>query len=101
MLLTGLEVPLTTLFLARVNLESGEITYCNAGHPPALLFRENHEVEELPSCGPVLGAISRASFANGNAQLLPGGRWMDGGPWVVPDMSMYSRTGRWESGPVR
>ncbi len=37
LLLTGLELPLTTLFLARVNLESGDLTYCNAGHPPALL----------------------------------------------------------------
>jgi prepilin-type processing-associated H-X9-DG protein len=41
-------------------------------------------------------------FADGHVQwlLLPGGRWIDGGPWVVPDMSMYSRTGRWEPGPV-
>src|SRR5205823_3160042 len=37
LLLTGLDVPLTTLFLARINLENGDLTYCNAGHPPALL----------------------------------------------------------------
>ena len=72
LLLTGLEVPLTTLFLARVNLESGDLTYCNAGHPPALLLRENSEVEELRAGGPVLGAISRAAFANGSARLRPG-----------------------------
>jgi serine phosphatase RsbU (regulator of sigma subunit) len=72
LLLTGLEVPLTTLFLARVNLDSGELTYCNAGHPPALLLRENSEVEELRAGGPVLGAISRAAFANGSARLRPG-----------------------------
>jgi serine phosphatase RsbU (regulator of sigma subunit) len=72
LLLTGVEVPLTTLFLARVNLESGDLTYCNAGHPPALLLRENNEVEELRAGGPVLGAISRASFSNGDARLCPG-----------------------------
>src|SRR3984893_18318636 len=69
LLLTGLEVPLATLFLARVNLENGELTYCNAGHPPALLLRENGEVEELRAGGPVLGALSGASFANGSERL--------------------------------
>jgi serine phosphatase RsbU (regulator of sigma subunit) len=72
LLLAGLEVPLTTLFLARLNLESGDLTYCNAGHPPALLLRENGEVDELRVGGPVLGAISRTSFANGVARLCPG-----------------------------
>jgi len=72
LLLTGLEVPLTTLFLARVNLENGELTYCNAGHPPAVLLRENSEVEELRAGGPVLGALSAASFANGSERLCPG-----------------------------
>jgi sigma-B regulation protein RsbU (phosphoserine phosphatase) len=72
LLLTGLEAPLTTLFLARVHLESGEFIYCNAGHPPALLLRQNDEIEELRTGGPVLGAISRASYANGNARLSPG-----------------------------
>ncbi|HET6176676.1 MAG TPA: PP2C family protein-serine/threonine phosphatase [Candidatus Sulfotelmatobacter sp.] len=72
LLLTGFEVPLTTLFLGRINLESGDLVYCNAGHPPALLLRENNEVEELRAGGPVLGAISRASFANGSVRLCPG-----------------------------
>jgi sigma-B regulation protein RsbU (phosphoserine phosphatase) len=72
LLLTGLEVPLTTLFLARVNLESGDLSYCNAGHPPALLLRENNEVEELRVGGPVLGVISKAAFVNGSARVCPG-----------------------------
>jgi prepilin-type N-terminal cleavage/methylation domain-containing protein/prepilin-type processing-associated H-X9-DG protein len=43
------------------------------------------------------------AFVDGHVQWLrfPGGQWIDGGPWVVPDMSMYSRTGRWETAPVR
>jgi serine phosphatase RsbU (regulator of sigma subunit) len=72
LLLTGLELPLTTLFLARVNLESGDLTYCNAGHPPALLIHENNEAEELCAGGPVLGVNSGTVFANGIATLSPG-----------------------------
>src|SRR5207245_743756 len=42
------------------------------------------------------------AFVDGHVRWLPfhGGQWIDGGPWVVPDMSMYSRTGQWEAGPV-
>jgi len=72
LLLTGLDVPLTTPFLARVNLESGDLTYCNAGHPPALLIRENSDFQELCAGGPVLGAISKAMFVNGSTRLCPG-----------------------------
>jgi prepilin-type processing-associated H-X9-DG protein len=43
------------------------------------------------------------AFVDGHVEWLPfpGGRWIDGGPWVVPDMAMYSRTGHWEASPVR
>jgi serine phosphatase RsbU (regulator of sigma subunit) len=68
----GLEVPLTTVFLARINLESGDLVYCNAGHPPTLLIRANDEIQELGIGGPVLGAISNAPFTNGVARLWPG-----------------------------
>ncbi len=41
-------------------------------------------------------------FVDGHAKWLrmPGGSFTDGGPWVVPDMSMYSRTGQWEDKKV-
>ena len=41
-------------------------------------------------------------FVDGHAKWLrlPGGTFTDGGPWVVPDMSMYSRTGQWEDKAV-
>lgn len=69
LLLTGIEFPLTTVFLARLNLPSGELTYCNAGHPPVLLVRENSEVEELSQGGPVLGVNTGQPFWNGKARL--------------------------------
>jgi prepilin-type N-terminal cleavage/methylation domain-containing protein/prepilin-type processing-associated H-X9-DG protein len=48
------------------------------------------------------GEGNNFAHVDGHVQWLrfPGGRWTDGGPWVVPDMSMYSRTGRWETAPV-
>jgi serine phosphatase RsbU (regulator of sigma subunit) len=69
LLLSSLEFPLTTLFVARLNPESGELTYCNAGHPPALLIGEKSDVQELRVGGPVLGAISGARFVNGSVTL--------------------------------
>jgi sigma-B regulation protein RsbU (phosphoserine phosphatase) len=72
LLLTDFEVPLTTVFLARLKLESGKLTYCNAGHPPALLVRENGEVQELRTGGPVLGAVLSGAFENGTASISPG-----------------------------
>lgn len=72
LLLTGLELPLTTVLLGRVNLQTGEITYCSAGHPPALVFRNNGHVESLREGGPVLGALAGAPFANGRTKLRPG-----------------------------
>jgi sigma-B regulation protein RsbU (phosphoserine phosphatase) len=64
--------PLTTLFLARLNPSTGEITYCNAGHPPTLLLRREGPVEMLREAGPVLGAIAEASYTNGESRLQYG-----------------------------
>ncbi len=72
LLQTRLELPLTSLLLARLTLNTGEITYCNAGHPPALLFRDDGHVENLQEGGPLLGALVGACFANGRTTLRPG-----------------------------
>ena len=67
--LTGVELPLTTLFLGRLKLGSGELTFCNAGHPAALLIRDNGAVEELSEGGPILGVMSSAQFVNGRTTV--------------------------------
>ncbi len=64
--------PLTTLLLARLDWQTGEITYSNAGHPPALLSRRDGRVEWLREGGPLLGAVAGASFVNGKSALQPG-----------------------------
>jgi sigma-B regulation protein RsbU (phosphoserine phosphatase) len=68
----GFELPLTSLLLCRLTVKSGEVTYCNAGHPPALLLRRGGQVESLTEGGPLLGALDGASFARGKATLQPG-----------------------------
>ena len=72
LLQTRLELPLTSLLLGRLNVRTAEISYCNAGHPPALLLRNSGQVDHLRDGGPLLGAIAAASFANGKTRLLPG-----------------------------
>jgi sigma-B regulation protein RsbU (phosphoserine phosphatase) len=67
-----LELPLTTVLLGRLNLQTGEVTYCSAGHPPALVLRNGGHVESLPEGGPILGVLAGACFANGRTTLRPG-----------------------------
>ena len=66
--MSGLE-PLTSLFVARLNSRSGQLDYCNAGHPPAMLLRAGGVLELLSDGGPVLGAVPAATFDRGSVQL--------------------------------
>jgi sigma-B regulation protein RsbU (phosphoserine phosphatase) len=72
LLISGVEFPLTTSFLARLNPVTGDLTYCNAGHPPALLIRDDGDIEELNQGGRVLGVISGSEFVNGRTKLSAG-----------------------------
>lgn len=72
LLISGVEFPMTTLFLASLNPITGNLTYCNAGHPPALLIRDDGDIEELNQGGRVLGIISGSEFVNGRAKLTSG-----------------------------
>jgi serine phosphatase RsbU (regulator of sigma subunit) len=69
---TNLEIPLSTLFLARLDTATGDLTYCNAGHPPSFLVRREGASEALSQGGPILGVVPGASFGNGKAAMLPG-----------------------------
>ena len=64
--------PLSSLFVARLDTFSGQLDYCSAGHPPALLLRSDGILELLSDGGPVLGAVANASFERGSAQLSVG-----------------------------
>jgi sigma-B regulation protein RsbU (phosphoserine phosphatase) len=63
--------PLSTLFVARLS-KSGRLDYTSAGHPPALLLRQNGQLELLSDGGPVLGAVPAAVFDRGSVTLRDG-----------------------------
>src|SRR5215510_6837483 len=64
--------PLSSLFVARLDTACGKLDYCSAGHPPALLLRQNGTLDLLSDGGPVLGAVPDAFFERGSAQLDTG-----------------------------
>ena len=46
-----------TVFFCILNGETGELTFCNAGHNPPLIIRANGEHEKLSGGGPVIGIL--------------------------------------------
>src|SRR5229473_1099995 len=66
------EPPIAGLFLARLDPQSGEVVYCNAGLPPPLLLRRDKCVERLEQGGPMLGALQEATYESGRVCLNPG-----------------------------
>jgi len=65
-------VPLASLFVARLDPVTGQLEYCSAGHPPALLLRANGELELLSEGGLLLGVVSTAPYQRGCVELGPG-----------------------------
>jgi serine phosphatase RsbU (regulator of sigma subunit) len=66
------EPPIAGLFFSRLDPQSGEVVYCNAGLPPPLLLRRDKCVERLEQGGPMLGALQEATYASGRVCLNPG-----------------------------
>lgn len=64
-----MHAPLTSLFMARLDPATGTLDYCSAGHPPALLLRENGTPESLSEGGMLLGMSADASFRSGRVEL--------------------------------
>jgi len=64
--------PLTSLFLAQVEHDTGELRYSNAGQPPALLLHRDGSAELLREGGPLLGALPDPEYAEGRPQIDPG-----------------------------
>jgi serine phosphatase RsbU (regulator of sigma subunit) len=60
-----------SLFLAEIDL-NGSVTYCNAGHPPALLVRPRGTTQRLSSGGMLLGINPNATYGFGLATMGPG-----------------------------
>ena len=60
-----------TLFLGRLDTQTGIVEYANAGHPPPLWVRHDG-VEELGETDLLLGVVSHAEYTNRRVQLAPG-----------------------------
>jgi sigma-B regulation protein RsbU (phosphoserine phosphatase) len=67
-----IEPPMASLFLGWLDSNSGELFYCNAGHPPSLVLRREGTVDALGEGGPVLGVLVGARFEAGRAAIQPG-----------------------------
>lgn len=62
-----------TLFVGVVDLHTGMLTYCSAGHPPALLVRAHTNiVETLDVQSGVVGAFEEMHYRDGAVQLGTG-----------------------------
>lgn len=66
------EPPLAAVLFARIDLDSGEIAYCNAGLPSPLILGDEQDVIHLEKGGPMLGAVSEAAYRTGTVALNPG-----------------------------
>jgi len=64
--------PFVTGFIAQIDCDRGELTYCNAGHFPPLLLRAGGQTDLLQEGGPLLGAIEQAEFQSASLVLEPG-----------------------------
>jgi sigma-B regulation protein RsbU (phosphoserine phosphatase) len=61
-----------TFFVARLDPESGGLTYVNAGHNPPLLIRASGDLELLHEGGMVLGLFENVTYEAGRVELRPG-----------------------------
>jgi len=64
--------PFVTGFIAQIDCDRGDVTYCNAGHFPPLLLRADGRTELLQEGGPLLGAIEQAEFSSARLMLESG-----------------------------
>ena len=61
-----------TVFYAILNKQTGELTYANAGHNPALLLRaESDAVIQLPNTGIPLGILEGMAWQQATVQMQP------------------------------
>ncbi len=70
------EATFITFFLAFINVKTGEIQYCSAGHDPPLLcdISDDSPIQKLSEGGLILGVIPDAEYNCGRAIIKEGGK---------------------------
>jgi hypothetical protein len=61
-----------TVFLAVLDTRTGEVTYCSAGHPPALIRSVDGDIRALAVGSTIVGAFDRIEARDGTETLAPG-----------------------------
>ena len=61
-----------TVALAYVDMTSGAVEFCQAGHPHPIIRRADGRVEMVGEGGPPVGLLDGAAFERGAARLAPG-----------------------------
>ncbi|KIT17017.1 PP2C family protein-serine/threonine phosphatase [Jannaschia aquimarina] len=61
-----------TAALAYVDTQTGEIEFCQAGHPHPLIRRADGSVDPIGEGGPPVGLLPEAPFERSRARLAPG-----------------------------
>ena len=62
-----------TVFYGIMNVRTGEVTFCNAGHNPPYVLKRSGEVSTVPYTNdPMVGAIPAVEYHNGTLQLEKG-----------------------------
>jgi sigma-B regulation protein RsbU (phosphoserine phosphatase) len=65
-----------TMIYARLNRRGGSLLLANAGHPPAVILRNDGLPARLEQTGDVVGAFKDAAFGLASLTLRPGDRFM-------------------------
>ncbi len=64
-----------TLFVGRLELATGKLEYCNAGHPPLVIVRPDGTSEPLAAqCNVAAGVLDGFAYAKETAAFAPGTR---------------------------
>jgi serine phosphatase RsbU (regulator of sigma subunit) len=58
-----------TTFVGVLNPDTGELSYCNAGHNPPIILSADGSVRRLEVGGPVLGILSDTEWHEGRMRL--------------------------------
>jgi serine phosphatase RsbU (regulator of sigma subunit) len=61
-----------SLFFCILDGDTGDLTFCNAGHNPPLIIRANGTYEQLKGGGPVLGILASIDYKEYHAKLDEG-----------------------------
>jgi len=61
-----------TALLGFIDVTNGEMSYCGAGHDPAIVVHAGGELEWLQPTGLPLGLLPEAEYSEGTGRLAPG-----------------------------